>query len=175
MSTEVPSVPKPRRGWLKWGVLVAVVLAIAVGMVHREAIAKYFRYRQQQAIVAEFAGYGVMATYDRDGNVFSLGFSAPEREDLKDEHLRPVARLEQLRYLDLWGTGVTDLGMKHLAGLTGLKRLSLGGTKVTDAGLEQLTGLTNLELLSVDGCPVTPQGLASVKKALPKTAIWFGE
>jgi hypothetical protein len=65
--------------------------------------------------------------------------------------------------------------MKHLAGLKGLKRLSLSGTKVTDAGLEQLTGLTNLELLSVDGCPVTPQGLASVKKALPKTAIWFRE
>ena len=177
MSTEVPCVPppKPRRRWLKWGLLLALVLAIAVGMVYREAIVQYARYRQQRAIVAQFADYGAMAAYDRDGNVFSLGFNPPERKDLKDEHLRSVARLERLRYLNLWGTGVTDLGMKHLAGLKDLKRLNLGGTKVTDAGLEELTGLTGLETINVDGCAVTPQGLASVKKALPKTAIRFGE
>lgn len=177
MSAEVPSVPpsKPRRRWLKWGVLLAVVLAIAVGMVYREAIVEYLRHRQQQAIVAEFADCGAMAAYDRDGNVFSLGFNPPEREDLKDAHLRSVARLERLRYLNLWGTGVTDLGMKHLAGLKDLKRLNLGRTKVTDAGLEQLTGLTGLERINVDGCAVTRQGLASVKKALPTTVIQFGE
>jgi hypothetical protein len=58
--------------------------------------------------------------------------------DLRDDDLRHLAGLTQLRSLRLDGAQVTDSGMKHLEGLTRLEDLALNATFVTDDGAERL-------------------------------------
>jgi hypothetical protein len=66
---------------------------------------------------------------------------------ITDSGLKQLAGLRKLRELILSGTWITDKGLPHLSGLTELRDLHLSGTKVTDAGLIHLAGLTNLEHL----------------------------
>ena len=51
------------------------------------------------------------------------------------DQLETIGGLPALESLNLYGTSVTDEGLKHLKGLTNLKELSLTGTEVTDAGI----------------------------------------
>lgn len=67
------------------------------------------------------------------------------------DDLTPLARLTNLRSLDLMNTQVTDVS--PLAGLINLEDLNLGGTRVAD--LSPLAGLTNLLYLDLVGTSVT--------------------
>src|SRR5205807_1684624 len=69
--------------------------------------------------------------------------------------------------LSLYGTQVTDAGLKEIAGLKSLQSLSLSGTQVTDAGLKELTSLKSLQLLNLGNTKVTDAGLKELRKALP--------
>lgn len=71
--------------------------------------------------------------------------------------LRPLA--QQLTWIDLSGTAVTDAGLEVLAGMPHLTRLSLRETAVTDAGLRHLAGLQYLSHLNLYGTSVTDAGL----------------
>jgi internalin A len=64
-----------------------------------------------------------------------------------------VARLEELRDLNLSETPITDAGLKELSRLQQLRRLNLSGcAKVTDAGVKALTAHTGLQVLWLPGC-----------------------
>jgi internalin A len=49
--------------------------------------------------------------------------------------------------------------------------LRLGGTKVTDAGLKELVGMTSLEVLELGNTGVTDAGVAELQKAIPGARI----
>ena len=55
--------------------------------------------------------------------------------------------------------------MRALAGLNKLETLGLYGTRVTDAGLKAIQGLPSLRRLYVGGTPVTEPGLDALRKA----------
>ena len=55
-----------------------------------------------------------------------------------------LANLTNLSSLELYGTQVTDTGLKEITRLKNLTSLGLGATKVTDAGLKNLANLKNL-------------------------------
>jgi hypothetical protein len=57
---------------------------------------------------------------------------------MADAGLARLGPLQQLEYLNLYGTRVTDGGLQHLAGLRKLKRLYVWQTGVTPAGVERL-------------------------------------
>ncbi len=59
---------------------------------------------------------------------------------LTDAGIRHLARMPQLRYLDLSGTQVTDAGLKVLRSLRSLERINLSGTHITDTGVAELAG-----------------------------------
>ncbi len=111
--------------------------------------------------------------------------------------LEPLA--EQIAWLDLGGTQVTDEGIARvLPKLVNLWRLSLARTAVTDAGLGPLRSLQRLEavnlyatsitdagLRSLDTLPrlravyawqthVTPQGADALRQALPRVQVNLG-
>jgi hypothetical protein len=71
-------------------------------------------------------------------------------------------------------TGVTDAGLDHIQGLQNLVYLNLYGTKVTDAGLAKLTGLTHLRNLYLWQTQVTPEGVKKLQAALPGVDINTG-
>lgn len=96
-------------------------------------------------------------------------------KEFKDENLaalKPVA--EQVKWIDLARTGVTDKGLAHLSGMKNLTRLHLENTPVTDAGLDSLKGLANLEYLNLYGTQVSDAGIAKLSglKNLKKIFLW---
>ncbi len=86
--------------------------------------------------------------------------------------LKPVA--EDIKWIDLARTKVTDKGLAHLAGMKNLSRLHLENTAITDAGLDSLKGLTNLEYLNLYNTGITDAGLAKLSglKKLKKIFVW---
>ena len=66
---------------------------------------------------------------------------------------------DQLVWLRLSGTKLTDKGLRNLAGCKNLKRLFLDHTDITDAGVLQLNGLKNLEFLNLTATAVSSSGL----------------
>ena len=65
--------------------------------------------------------------------------------EITDADLAHLARMNQLRTLDLSGNKITDVGLAHLKTFNGLRVLELSGTKITDAGLvwRSRSGLLN--------------------------------
>jgi mono/diheme cytochrome c family protein/uncharacterized membrane protein len=93
------------------------------------------------------------------------------RTGITDAGLKVLAKMPNLERLDLRGTAVGDDGVRALAGLKNLETLSLYGTGVTDAGLKALQGLPSLRRLYVGGTPVTEPGLDALRKARTELRI----
>ncbi|WP_420149893.1 c-type cytochrome domain-containing protein [Spirosoma sp.] len=94
--------------------------------------------------------------------------------EISDATLAQVAKLKNLQKLHLEQTRITDEGLKQLKGLTNLEYLNLYGTAVTDAGLAELANLKNLKTIYLWQTKVTEQGIADLKKALPKLDVVGG-
>ena len=94
--------------------------------------------------------------------------------NISDAALAPVAKLKNLQKLHLEQTKVTDAGLKQLKGLTNLEYLNLYGTAVTDAGLADLAALKNLKTVYLWQTRVTEQGLAALRKNRPDLDVISG-
>ncbi|HEX7899539.1 MAG TPA: hypothetical protein VF950_17355 [Planctomycetota bacterium] len=107
-------------------------------------------------------------------NVVSVNFSMAGAKvvDASLADLAPVG--EQLVWLNLAGTGVSDAGLKAVAGFKNLQRLHLERTSISDEGLAHLAGLSELRYLNLYGTKVTDKGLAALKnlKKLQSLYVW---
>lgn len=93
---------------------------------------------------------------------------------ISDSALATLAHLPNLSELDLNQTRISDTGLKHLSGMQHLEYLNLYGTAITDAGLEHLAGLNELRSLYLWQTAVTPVGLERLKKQLPRLKASLG-
>lgn len=93
---------------------------------------------------------------------------------ITDAALAQVAKLKNLQKLHLAQTKVTDAGLKQLKGLTNLEYLNLYGTAISDAGLAELAGMKNLKIVYLWQTKATETGLATLKKAMPDVEIVGG-
>ena len=86
--------------------------------------------------------------------------------------LEPIA--QQVAWVDLARSQVTDAGLDTLAKMTGLERLHLENTKVTDAGIAKLGALASLDYLNLYGTKTTDAGIAKLEgaKGLKKLYVW---
>jgi CheY-like chemotaxis protein len=73
-----------------------------------------------------------------------------------------LSSLNDLRFLSLAETRVSDAGLTHLQSLTKLQELHLDHSDITDEGLQLLTTLPNLEILDLKGTRITDAGLIEV-------------
>lgn len=93
-----------------------------------------------------------------------------DNPSITDAHLLALLQLDglnDLRELKLFGTGITDAGLAHVAGMKKLEELYLGRTGTTDRGLQHLRGLSNLRFLGLSHTQVSDGGmiyLAALKK-----------
>lgn len=94
---------------------------------------------------------------------------------ITDNALPLIARFKNLTRLRLDNTRVTDAGIVHLKALPGLRSLNLYGTKVSDKGLQALHACKNLEAVYLWQTQVTAPGVAALQDALGKQVeINFG-
>ena len=105
-----------------------------------------------------------------------LRFSALNvAKTFKDDGLKVLKPVnEQVLWLDLARTQITDKALVDVVAMKNLTRLHLENTKVTDAGLANIAKLANLEYLNLYGTQVTDAGiqkLAGLKK-LKKIFLW---
>jgi uncharacterized membrane protein len=126
---------------------------------------------------ANFVGAGTVTTDDlklleelKDQLVWlKLGY-----ENLKDENLKPIGLLRNLRKLHLEGNPLTDAGLRFLTTLQQLQYLNLSGTRISANGPAQLAGLKMLERLYLYNVTGAKFDLVALKKQLPKTVIDTG-
>lgn len=103
---------------------------------------------------------------------FSALNVAKEYDDKQLEMLSPVA--DQIRWVDLARTKVTDNGLAQIGKMKHLTRLHLENTEITDKGLDHLKGLAELEYLNLYGTKVSDAGIMKLaaNKNLKKLFVW---
>lgn len=94
--------------------------------------------------------------------------------EVTDATLAQVAQLKNLQKLHLEQTKVTDAGMRNLKRLANLEYLNLYGTAVSDAGLAELANLKSLKTVYLWQTKVTELGIANLKKVLPNIEVVGG-
>ncbi len=91
-----------------------------------------------------------------------------------DDGLAKVAQLPNLTRLHLEKTGVTDAGLAHLKDLKNLEYLNLYNTQVSDAGLTNLESLQNLKKLYLWNSQATADGVGKLNACLPDLMVNLG-
>lgn len=124
---------------------------------------------------------GTVRVVDQPGNIDQLArlpggafgleeinFNAadPNQPPVRDDELRQVEGLTNLRKLGLYGSNVSDKGVETIATLETLRELELSQTQISDKGLETLSTLPNLEKLFIRniGDKVTDDGVKAFQK-----------
>jgi hypothetical protein len=87
-----------------------------------------------------------------------------------DAGVRHIARLQQLRHLDLSMTGVTDRGLEVLRSLPALETINLSWTRTTDAGVAHLANCNRLEKVYLTGTR-TGDGALRTLAGKPRLAV----
>ena len=84
---------------------------------------------------------------------------------MTDDLLERVSHLEHVRVLRLGGSkALTDAGVAHLARMTELRELDLGGCPVTDRSMEVLGRLPNLERIGLWRTGITDAGMKALAR-----------
>lgn len=85
---------------------------------------------------------------------------------ITDKSINAVIQFKNLTRLSLDNTSITDDGLEKLRTLKNLKHLNLYNTGVSDKGLLNLQNCKSLETLYLWETKVTPRGVALLKKSL---------
>ena len=96
------------------------------------------------------------------------------RMPVKDEELKTVQQLHNLRKLNLDYTDITNGGLPSLTGLKKLKQLYLSGTGITGEGLEKILNLPELSSLVIWNIRVDSAQISALGGRHPKVHIERG-
>lgn len=115
----------------------------------------------------------IVNTLSQDQNLLEVSaVNAPQFSDKDIALLLPVA--EQVTWLKLGGTQITDGGLKEIAKLKNLTKLHLEHSGVTDQGIAQIKSLPHLEYLNVIDTKMGDAGLKNIAsmKGLRSIYVW---
>jgi uncharacterized membrane protein/mono/diheme cytochrome c family protein len=93
---------------------------------------------------------------------------------ITDAALTELSKLKNLNKLHLEYTAIGDAGIKNLKALPYLEYVNLVGTGVTDSGLQHLAGFKALKNVYVWKTPVTDEGVIKLRKVRPDLNIVTG-
>lgn len=120
-------------------------------------------------------GLGIHPMPLSEGNNF-LMVSFSGHSQIKDGQLAALLEIkEQLVWLNLSHTGVTDQQMGPISRLRNLRLLYLNNTKVTDEGLSKISPLSELRWLSIVGTRATDKSVETFVKLKNLTTIFLYE
>jgi hypothetical protein len=111
---------------------------------------------------------GVSVTPGGIANLKGLKLSAftMRRDQINDEILRELRKSDLLHKLN-WANGRNG----RPTGMNDIRFLNLHGSNLTDAGLRELEEMTLLERVFLSQTKVTDEGVAKLKKALPNVKV----
>lgn len=92
---------------------------------------------------------------------------------LKPATWAALAKFQQLEWLDLSFTNVTDEDLQWLARQTSLRRLSLEGTAITATTVTRISSLIHLQELDLSGCRIDDQALSLLKNNRTIQTLWL--
>jgi len=93
---------------------------------------------------------------------------------ISDSSVQLISQFRNLMRLQLDYTNVTDRGLASLKSLANLRYLNLVGTRVTAQGIMQLKNLKNLQSIYLYQTDVKKSDWSNLKKTFPKTLIDSG-
>lgn len=93
---------------------------------------------------------------------------------ITDVALKEISKLKNLNKLHLEHTGITDVGMANLKNLPYLEYINLVDTKITDAGLKNIASVKSLRSVYVWQSAVTDSAVSQVSRLYPKLSIVNG-
>lgn len=82
--------------------------------------------------------------------------------NVSDDCLPAIGQLPHLTNLNLAHTRITNAGLRHLTSLQELEDLSLCGTSIDDSGLADISSMKSVRSLSLEGTGITDASLASL-------------
>jgi uncharacterized membrane protein len=91
-----------------------------------------------------------------------------------DDQMKALSKLRNLRVLNLNNTAISDAGLSQISTLDELRSLSVVGTRVTDASIETLTKIKNLTHLFLYQTAISDAGLQKLMKEHEKMKIDTG-
>ena len=104
-----------------------------------------------------------------------LGFLNLRYTDVSDKGLAPLQDCRKLYYLSLGRTKTTDAGLAYFQNCSSLQELILSETIVTDEGLRLFKNCKKLKNLELEKTKVTAAGIEELKKSHPQCRItWDG-
>src|SRR5690606_2871276 len=121
----------------------------------------------------EEAGFSVQLLA-ANSNFVEISPAVVQAQVSSDQIKALAAGRDQITWLNLGGTGVTDQDLETIGQLHLLTRLRLEKNKITDAAITHLTGLEHLESLNLYGTEVTDACLDQLAglPALKKLYLW---
>jgi hypothetical protein len=91
---------------------------------------------------------------------------------MTDVGMQSLKKLENLAFLDICSSQITDLGLKELRDLKGLGEIQMQScSHVTDVGLMELKDLPKLRRIYAYGSKITNTGSQELRAALPNVKI----
>ncbi|MEX2120561.1 MAG: hypothetical protein WD847_13285 [Pirellulales bacterium] len=146
------------------------------------------RAKRQEEAVAALKGCGAVVDYDyeinTDGQLTGAAPPGPpwlkailgddcfravvavhfrRRSRITDADLAPLRSLTSLEEVNLQGTAISGLGLKHVACLPRLRSLNLGHTEVGDTGIAFLRSSRSLEWLALHYTAISDDGVGYLK------------
>lgn len=117
------------------------------------------------------AGIIVMPV-SRNSNYLMVNFvMAPDAGDAEVELLAAIK--EQLVWLKIGDTKITDAALAVIGSCNNLIQVQLNNTAVSDKGMEHLQGLQNLQSISLVGTKVTANGVKSLSALKELQSIYL--
>ncbi len=139
-------------GFTDWGDLTRYVSAVP-----GDKVLTAKPVRANDTVTREWSAAMELLANGDDGRLDAHG-------QMTDALLRDVVRCPGITTLNLAGSrGVTDDGLAQVARLPNLRHLDLSGTSITDRGLAVLEELTQLETLGLIQTRVTDAGMAPLE------------
>ncbi|MGC3947559.1 MAG: hypothetical protein QM762_24155 [Chryseolinea sp.] len=107
----------------------------------------------------------------QESNYISINFI--NKPQVSDDDLELLGKLaDQLIWLSLEGTSVTDAHLQKVSALKNLRVLALNNTMVTGEGLKAIAKLPAIQILNVVNTPITDEALQSLATAETMTKIF---
>lgn len=132
---------------------------------------QYSKLKQVQQLCMEGAGSALpegshpLATKGLDAiaRMPNLKYLDLSSQNLTDDILAALSKCNSLEVLNLSNNPITDRGIAHLRSLSNLKALKLSLTKITDEGFASLSDLKKLEELDFSGTHTSGAGMKYLK------------